>query len=124
MPCDSNTVFGDGAFYSCSELFYQLYTLDGYIEDTSYPLVFALLPNKTEQTYTRLFTMLKGALLKNNLFLTPQLVLMDFETAARNALKAVFPQMTLKACCFHFALCIWRKTQACGLAGLEWYIEC
>ena len=44
--------------------------------------------------------MLKGALLQNNLFLTPQLVLMDFETAARNALKAVFPQLTLKACFF------------------------
>jgi hypothetical protein len=52
--------------------------------------------------------MLKGTLLQNNLFLTPQLVLMDFETAARNALKAVCPQMTLKACCFHFTLCIWR----------------
>ena len=68
--------------------------------------------------------MLKGALLQNNLFRTPQLVLMDFETAARNALKAVCPQMTLKACCFHFTLSIWRKTQACGLAGLEWYIKC
>jgi transposase-like protein len=52
--------------------------------------------------------MLKGALLQNNFFLTPQLALMDFETAARNALKAVCPQMTLKACCFHFTLCIWR----------------
>jgi hypothetical protein len=26
---------------------------------------------------------------------------MDFETAARNALKAGFPQLALKACCFH-----------------------
>ena len=48
--------------------------------------------------------MLKGALLQNNLFLTPQLVLMDFETSARNALKAVFPQLTLKACFFHFTV--------------------
>jgi len=58
--------------------------------------------------------MLKGALLQNNVFLTPQLVLMDFETAARNAIEAVFPQLTLEACFFHFAQCIWRKTQACG----------
>ena len=114
MLCDSNTVFGDETFNSCPGRFYQLYTLHGYVEDTSYPLVFALLPNKTEQTYTRLFTMLKGALLQNNLFLTPQLVLMDFETSAKNALKAVFPQLTLKACFFHFTQCIWRKTQACG----------
>jgi hypothetical protein len=68
--------------------------------------------------------MLKGALLQNSFVMTPQLVLMNFETAARNALKAVLPQMTSKACCFHFTLCIWRKIQACGLAGLEWYIEC
>jgi hypothetical protein len=97
MLCDSNTVFGDGTFYSCPGLFYQLYTLHGYVEDTSYPLVFALLPNKTKQAYTRLFTMLKGALLQNNLFLTPQLVLMDFETAARNALKAVFSTTDIKS---------------------------
>jgi hypothetical protein len=41
--------------------------------------------------------MLKGALLQNNLFLTPQLVLMDFETAARNALKAVFSTTDIKS---------------------------
>ena len=98
------------------DFFYQHYTLHGYVEDTSYPLVFALLPNKIEQTYARLF-LLKGDLLQNNLFLTPQLVLMDFETAARNALKAVFPQLILKACFFHLTQCIWRKSQACGLAG-------
>jgi hypothetical protein len=100
MLCDSNTVFGDETFNSCPGRFYQLYTLHGYVEDTSYPLVFALLPNKTEQTYTRLFTMLKGALLQNNLFLTPQLVLMDFETSAKNALKAVFSTTDIESMLF------------------------
>ena len=32
-------------------------------------------------------------------------------------LKLFFPQLTLKACFFHFTQCIWRKTQACGFAG-------
>jgi hypothetical protein len=51
MLCDSKTVFGDGTFYSCPEGFYQLCTLYGYVEDTSYPLVFVILPKKTEQTH-------------------------------------------------------------------------
>ena len=51
MLCDSKTVFGDGTFYSCPEIIYQICTLHGYVEDTSYPLVFALLPKKTEQTH-------------------------------------------------------------------------
>jgi transposase-like protein len=62
--------------------------------------------------------MLKGTLLQNNLFLTPQLVLMDFETAARNALKAVGPQMTLKACCFHFTYEV-SSTYPCRVHSLE-----
>ena len=55
MLCDSNTVFGNETFNSCPGRFYQLYTLHGYVEDTSYPLVLALLPtrlNKHTQGYS------------------------------------------------------------------------
>ena len=36
---------------------------------------------------------------------------MDFETAAQNAARTVFPGITVKGCFFHYTQAIWRKTQ-------------
>jgi len=98
--CDLLTVFGDGTFYSCPGLFYQLYSLHGSINSTSFPLVFALLPNKTEKTYYRFLNLLKTAITDLNLHLTPDTVMLDFEVAVRNAVTRVLPQTTVKACFF------------------------
>ncbi|KAJ8320753.1 hypothetical protein KUTeg_002340 [Tegillarca granosa] len=50
--CNLSTMFCDpGTFYSCPGLFSQLYTIHGSVDGTVFPLVFALLPNKTETTY-------------------------------------------------------------------------
>lgn len=114
--CNSEFVLGDGTFYSCPGLFSQMYSLHGSVDGVVFPLVFALLPNKTETTYTRFFTLLRDAVLQRNLVLTPETMLMDFETAARNAFRAIFPMPMLRGCFFHYGQCIWRKTQACGLA--------
>lgn len=40
---------------------------------------------------------------------------LDFETAAHNAIKDVFPGVHTKGCFFHYAQAIWKKTQASGL---------
>jgi hypothetical protein len=42
----------------------------------------------------------KGALLQNSFAMTPQLVLMKFETAVRNALNAVFSTNDIKSMLF------------------------
>jgi len=44
--------------------------------------------------------MIKGALQQNNFAMTPQVVLMNFETAARNALNAVFFTNDIKSMLF------------------------
>ena len=44
--------------------------------------------------------MLKGALQQNTFVMTPQLVLMNFETVARNALNAVFSTNEIKSMLF------------------------
>jgi hypothetical protein len=80
--CASELILGDGTFYFCPGLFYQLYTLHGSVENTVFPFVFAFLPNKTEVTYQRFFTLLKDATLQRNLVLTPETVLIDFEAGA------------------------------------------
>ncbi|VDI04710.1 Hypothetical predicted protein [Mytilus galloprovincialis] len=81
-----------------------------------YPLVFSLLPNKSEQTYDRLFNLLKTACQQHHLQLAPQIFFTDFEIATRNSAQRAFANITLRGCFFHFTQCIWRKTQNLGLA--------
>jgi len=114
--CAATEIFGDGTFYSCPGMFTQLYTLHASVHGQLFPLVFVLLPNKSEQTYRRMFTLLKDAIQREiDSELLPETVMLDFEVAAKNAVKAVFPLCTLRGCFFHYTQCIWRKTQACGL---------
>jgi hypothetical protein len=59
--------YEDGTFKSCPRPFYQLYSLHGFIgndDDTNnlIPIIYALLPDKSEKTYTRLFTSLRDQL--------------------------------------------------------------
>ena len=113
--CASSTVYRDGTFYSCTSLFTQLYTLHADVEGTVFPLVFALLPNKTEATYRRLFSLLRTAVNERQSALTPETWMIDFEVAARNAVGGIFPNTTIRGCFFHYTQCIWRKVQNCGL---------
>lgn len=48
--------FCDGTFKVVSSLFYQLYTVHALCNVTVVPLVYGLLPNKTEETYPRYVT--------------------------------------------------------------------
>ncbi|CAF1088234.1 unnamed protein product, partial [Brachionus calyciflorus] len=50
------------------------------------PLVYALLPNKTEVTYKMFFTMIKSSL-----NIEPFSITSDFELATLNAIKKIFP---------------------------------
>ena len=52
---------------------------------------------------------------QHQLQLTPQIFFTDFDTAIRNSAQRAFTQATLKNCFFHYAQCIWWKTQKLGL---------
>ncbi|XP_063435973.1 uncharacterized protein LOC134716888 [Mytilus trossulus] len=56
---NNNTIYADGTFYTCPPIFEQLYTLHALIDGEMFPLVFALLPGKSEDIYTRFFSLLK-----------------------------------------------------------------
>ncbi|XP_067679751.1 uncharacterized protein [Haliotis asinina] len=82
-----------------------------------YPLVFALLPNRQQTTYTRIFTLLKTEVQQMfNRPLAPATVQTDFEMAAIRATETEFPAADVKGCFFHYTQAIWRKTQDLGLA--------
>ena len=48
--------FMDGTFKLCTQIFYQIYTIHALINNPVFPCLFALLPNKIENIYTRLLT--------------------------------------------------------------------
>jgi hypothetical protein len=50
--------FADGTFKTAPELFYQIYTIHALVDNNILPCVYALLPNKTEQTYYEMFQQL------------------------------------------------------------------
>ncbi|XP_046550865.1 uncharacterized protein LOC124260587 [Haliotis rubra] len=109
--CESDTIYGDGTFYVAPTIFHQLYTIHGMVDGNMFPLVFFFLPDKKEDTYTRMFRLLVDAAATRGHHLDPQKIQMDYEVAARNASAIVFPRSDWKGCFFHFTQCVWRRTQ-------------
>lgn len=116
--CRMDTLYGDGTFYICPSIFSQVYTLHGFIDGQMYPLVFCLLPGKSEAIYHRLFSSLRMKCQELGLVLNPSVLFIDFETAVKNAASRVFLGIQVKGCFFHFTQCIWRRVQKYGLAQL------
>jgi hypothetical protein len=106
--------FADGTFKVVPNLYNQLYTIHGIVNNTVIPAVFALLPSRNESTYIRLLTELK--ILEPNL--APDTIMTDFEVAAINAFGTAFPGAQQKGCFFHFCQCIYRNIQSNGLQQL------
>ncbi len=79
----------DGTFKTVLTVFYQLYTIHSPIgtENNSkiLPLVYALMTNKSEELYRRLFQDLIDFAEENNIELNPSTIITDFEQAAINA---------------------------------------
>ena len=72
--------------------------------------------NRNQETYERVFTAVRSALPaagRNG----PRFISTDFELAATNAFREVFPQTREAFCCFHFGQSLWRKMRELGLAA-------
>ena len=62
----------DGTFETCPGLFYQIFSIHIIKYGQTFPMMYALLPNKQQSTYNRMFTvMVKEAALDLDLDLTP-----------------------------------------------------
>ncbi|XP_014777721.1 uncharacterized protein LOC106874491 [Octopus bimaculoides] len=48
-------------------------------------------------------------------------ITVDFEKAAINSIKKLFPRVSVFGCFFHFGQCLWSKIHATGLQ--TWYTE-
>lgn len=103
--------YGDGTFKSCPSVFSQLYAIHvdlGSSEKATnvVPVIFGLLPNKTQATYTRFFQCIKQALNIDMLYFK-----CDFEVAVINAVRHVFPNVIVSGCHFHFSRAVWKKAR-------------
>jgi hypothetical protein len=96
MMVDCEHLYIDGTFSSSPTIFYQLYTIYGVKFSNVLPSVFVLLPNKTEEIYLRLFKKILGLRPELN----PISVMLDYEQAAINAVKKLFPQTEINGCFF------------------------
>lgn len=92
----NNPVFMDGSFSSRSKGFYQLYVVHVIYKMNPLPVVYALLPKKTQTVYVELLMTLKDtcSLVKS--------FSIDFELAMINAIKQVFKNsVSINLCYYH-----------------------
>ena len=81
----------------------QLYTLHTHVHGQNLPMVYALLPNKTQSTYVKLFQMIN-----KSISVKPSSINIVFEKATFNAIKIVWPKCRIYGCFFHLSQAILR----------------
>lgn len=106
--CDD--IFIDGTFEYAPKYFLQLYTIHGFKNGFYIPLVYFFLPDKCEETYIQMWTFLKNICFE---YLSTRLCIhtlhVDFEKAAHEAAKNMFPEIAIIGCRFHLGQAWWRK---------------
>ena len=101
----------DGTFKTAPQLMTQMLSVHG-ILDTSWhiPLIFGLLPGKTQAIYSNIFQELDS-------FgpYQPQSILCDYEVGLHNAILSVWPSSSVRGCQFHFKQSLWKALQRTDL---------
>lgn len=113
---DIKEIFGDATFNCTPSPFAELFIIHGEFGSTNIttnvkPILYALLSDKSSETYVTLFNLLKSQFPDWQ----PQKYHCDFELAALNAIQNVFPGITVVGCYFHWSQAMWRNgKKICG----------
>ena len=92
----------DGTFFCAPKPFKQAYyIMGGAPGEKLLPVVYILMQSRTYIAYEDVFSRLKACAERYGVSLAPRLVLLDFEKAARKALKFSFPGIKIKGSFFH-----------------------
>ena len=83
-----------------------MYNLSANIYGKTLPLMYTLLPAKSELIYLKLYKILDE--IPN---FKPKEITVDFELAVINALIKVWPALIILLCWFHYSLSFWRNMQ-------------
>lgn len=104
-------LYVDGTFSLAPNLFAQIYVIMAERGGFVVPVLYALLPNKNNQTYIRMFEAIKQMWPQLN----PISISIDFEQAAIGAVKTVFPECAIFGCMFHLTKNLRKKLSNEGL---------
>lgn len=113
--CASRSIDADGTFKVVPQMFGQMYTMHGEVGGHVFPLVYCLTVRRTQETYDRIFQHLKQHATRLGQQLQPDRFVVDFELAAINSVRAVFPEAVIQGCLFHLTENIWRRAVLHGL---------
>lgn len=112
----SSTWYIDGTFDTAPDIFTQVLTIHGEYLGEVVPLVYALLPDKAQETYTRFMDGLLDACEKLHIRRpNPEVAILDFEKAVINVLMLFFVDAVVRLCLFHLKQSAFRKIQDLGL---------
>ena len=114
----SSIWLADGTFKTVPTLFCQLYTVHCLVGGSNpfenghlLPCLYALLPNKMQSTYIRMWEIIRQACPNSQ----PHYLFVDFEQAAINSFNIIWPLTQVKACFFHLSQSVYRKLQSLSL---------
>ncbi|CAF4471086.1 unnamed protein product, partial [Didymodactylos carnosus] len=110
----AHSIYLDGTFSVVPELYFQLYTIHATYLNHIVPVVYVLLPGKTQRLYKEMLQQITN--------LTPNCdppnVMVDYERASINAIRNRFPTTNLSGCFFHLCQSIYRAVLRFGLKTL------
>ena len=86
-----------------------MFTIQACVKGKVLPMVYALIPNKQQVSYMKLFTMLKEYLNP------PDSFSWDFEKGLLNTIKLNFENCKVLGCWFHLSQNLWKHVQSYGL---------
>ena len=106
----------DGTFKICPKLFYQVFVLMALYGGVYVPCLFGLLPDKSEDSYTRFFGMLWAYNDQNGLpnDFRNEFFMCDFEHLIRSSILLYYPYLKVLGCYFHFSQLVWRRVKSNG----------
>ncbi|XP_075263998.1 uncharacterized protein LOC142355846 [Convolutriloba macropyga] len=93
---DNKQWFVDGTFKSCPDNFNQIFTVHCLDNGITVPCIYALLPDKKQDTYVAFWENLIDSLSH------PDTIMTDFECASKNAATEAFPNTEVVGCFFSF----------------------
>ena len=106
---------GDGTFKASPSLWKQIFIIMVKLGKHWIPVCYAMLPDKTKQSYFTMFYMLKLYMKENNVDFNIESIRLDFEVATMKAVTATW-DVLIKGCYFHFTQAGWRFVQRNNMA--------
>ncbi|XP_018494064.1 uncharacterized protein LOC100897149 [Galendromus occidentalis] len=104
-------IYVDGTFSLSPKLFQQVFVVHAERSGFVFPVCYALLPNKSQASYTRMIQLLCTAWPH----FKPTKVSLDFELGLSNAFRTTFPDAEMNGCLFHLVKNMKGKLMDLGL---------